>query len=167
MYLGELAGAVAKEAILEDHHKLLLYVKGSEEAARASLLYSYKHSLNGFAAILSEEEARELSGRGEVVSTFRSEGRWAPHTTRSWEFLGLEEGQKGPGGGGDWLPFLEKSGGDVIVGILDSGIWPESRSFSDEGLRPVPARWKGVCQGGDSFSPSSCNSASTYRQMTA
>ncbi|GJM93255.1 hypothetical protein PR202_ga09800 [Eleusine coracana subsp. coracana] len=132
----------------------------SEEAARASLLYSYKHSLNGFAAILSEEEATELSGRGEVVSTFRSEGRWAPHTTRSWEFLGLEEGtRRGPGGGGgsDWLPSLDKSGGDVIVGILDSGIWPESRSFSDEGLGPVPARWKGVCQAGDSFSSSSCN----------
>lgn len=119
-----------------------------------------------------------------MVSTFRSDGRWAPHTTRSWEFLGLEEGLKGPGGGSDWLPSLDKSGGDIIVGILDSGerdegilyplthelfcshmacavrstgIWPESRSFSDEGLGPVPARWKGVCQGGDSFSPSSCN----------
>jgi hypothetical protein len=62
------------------------------------------------------------AGRGEVVSTFRSEGRWAPHTTRSWEFLGFEEGLKGPGGGGsDWLPSLDKSGGDVIVGVLDSG----------------------------------------------
>lgn len=34
----------------------------SKEAARSSLLYSYKHSLNGFAAILSEDEATELSG---------------------------------------------------------------------------------------------------------
>jgi hypothetical protein len=34
----------------------------SEEEARASLLYSYKHSLNGFAALLSEEEATALSG---------------------------------------------------------------------------------------------------------
>jgi hypothetical protein len=37
------------------------------------------------------------------------------------------------------------------------GIWPESKSFGDEGLGPVPARWKGVCQGGDSFNSSSCN----------
>ncbi|TVU35232.1 hypothetical protein EJB05_17110 [Eragrostis curvula] len=156
VYLGEHDGAKATDAVLEDHHSLLLSVKGSEEAARASLLYSYKHTLNGFAAILSEEEARELSGRSEVVSTFRSEARWAPHTTRSWEFLGFEEGRRGPGDS-DWLPSLDKSGSDVIVGVLDSGIWPESRSFSDEGLGPVPARWKGVCQGGDSFSPSSCN----------
>jgi hypothetical protein len=34
----------------------------SEEEARASLLYSYKHTLNGFAAILSQEEATKLSG---------------------------------------------------------------------------------------------------------
>jgi hypothetical protein len=64
------------------------------------------------------------AGRGEVVSTFRSEGRWAPHTTRSWEFLGFEEGLKGS----DWLPSLDKSGGDVIVGVLDSGTVSE-RTF--------------------------------------
>ncbi|CAL4974261.1 unnamed protein product [Urochloa decumbens] len=173
VYLGGHGGAKAEEAILEDHHALLLSVKSrrtssklmtcapslsftSEEEARASLLYSYKHTLNGFAAMLSPEEATELAERSEVVSAFRSEGRWAPHTTRSWQFLGFEEGLKGPDGS-DWLPSLDKSSGDVIVGVLDSGIWPESRSFSDEGLGPVPARWKGVCQGGESFSSSSCN----------
>lgn len=157
MYLGEhAAGAKAEAAILEDHHTLLLSVKGSEEEARASLLYSYKHTVNGFAAVLSQEEASKLSERSEVVSAFRSEGRWAPHTTRSWQFLGLEEGLKEPHGS-EWPPSLDKSSGDVIVGVLDSGIWPESRSFSDEGLGPVPARWKGVCQAGDSFSSSSCN----------
>ncbi|CAO2166259.1 unnamed protein product [Urochloa humidicola] len=156
VYLGGHSGAKSEEAILEDHHALLLSVKDSEEEARASLLYSYKHTLNGFAAILSPEQAAQLAERREVVSAFRSEGRWAPHTTRSWQFLGFEEGLKGPDGS-DWLPSLDKSSGDVIVGVLDSGIWPESRSFSDEGLGPVPARWKGVCQGGDSFSSSSCN----------
>ncbi|KAG2591356.1 hypothetical protein PVAP13_5NG476400 [Panicum virgatum] len=100
---------------------------------------------------------RPPAERSEVVSAFRSEGRWAPHTTRSWQFLGFEEGVKGPDGGSDWLPSLDKSSSDVIVGVLDSGIWPESRSFSDEGLGPVPARWKGACQGGESFTSSSCN----------
>ncbi|CAD6230040.1 unnamed protein product [Miscanthus lutarioriparius] len=157
VYLGEHAGAKAEEAILEDHHTLLLYVKSSEEEARASLLYSYKHTLNGFAAILSREEGTKLSERSEVVSAFRSEGRWAPHTTRSWQFLGFEEGLINPPDGREWLPSLDKSSEDIIVGILDSGIWPESRSFSDQGLGAVPARWKGTCQGGDSFSSSSCN----------
>ncbi|XP_037413982.1 subtilisin-like protease SBT5.6 [Triticum dicoccoides] len=152
VYLGEDAAAKSKGAILDDHHALLLSVKGSEEEARASLLYSYKHSLNGFAALLSDDEATKLSERTEVVSTFRSDGRWSPHTTRSWEFVGLEEGlSKG------WLPSGAHTGENVIVGMLDSGIWPESRSFSDEGLGPVPPRWKGACQGGDSFNSSSCN----------
>lgn len=165
VYLGEHAGAKAKEATLEDHHALLLSVKGSEEEARASLLYSYRHSLNGFAALLSEEEATKLSARTEVVSTFPSEGRWSPHTTRSWEFLGFEEGLRGLDGSA-WLPSGAKAGEDVIVGVLDSGIWPESRSFRDEGLGPVPARWKGMCQGGDSFNPSTCNrSAISHTQL--
>ncbi|KAM0875014.1 hypothetical protein ACQ4PT_037075 [Festuca glaucescens] len=154
--LGEHAGARAKEAILEDHHALLLSVKGSEEEARASLLYSYKHTLNGFAALLSGEEATKLSERTEVVSTYRSDGRWSPHTTRSWEFVGFEEGLRGLHSK-ERLPSSSNAGENVIVGMLDSGIWPESKSFGDEGLGPVPARWKGVCQGGDSFNSSSCN----------
>lgn len=153
VYLGEHMEAKSKEVIQEDHHALLLSVKGSEDKARASLLYSYKHSLNGFAALLSEEEATDLSARTEVVSTFPSEGRRSPHTTRSWEFLGFEEGLDSS----EWLPSGANAGENVIVGMLDSGIWPESKSFGDEGLGPVPARWKGTCQGGDSFSPSSCN----------
>jgi hypothetical protein len=56
-----------------------------------------------------------------VVSAFRSEGRWAPHTTRSWQFLGFEEGLKKGPDGGEWLPSLDNSSGDVIVGLLDSG----------------------------------------------
>uniref|UniRef100_A0ACD5VQI3 Uncharacterized protein n=1 Tax=Avena sativa TaxID=4498 RepID=A0ACD5VQI3_AVESA len=156
VHLGEHAGARAKEAILEDHHALLLSVKDSEEEARASLLYSYKHSLNGFAALLSGEEATKLSERTEVVSTFRSDGRWSPHTTRSWDFVGFEEGLTGLHSK-ERLPSGANAGENVIVGMLDSGIWPESKSFGDEEIGPVPARWKGVCQGGDSFNSSSCN----------
>nr|XP_045090840.1 subtilisin-like protease SBT5.6 [Aegilops tauschii subsp. strangulata] len=158
VYLGEHAGAKSKGTVLDDHHALLLSVKGSEVEARASLLYSYKHSLNGFAALLSDDQATKLSERTEVVSAFRSDGKWSPHTTRSWEFVGLEEGlSKG------WLPSGAHAGENVIVGTLDSGIWPESRSFGDEGLGPVPARWKGVCQGGDSFNSSSCNRSAVWQ----
>lgn len=38
-----------------------------------------------------------------------------------------------------------------------SGVWPESKSFSDEGMGPVPASWKGICQTGDDFTTKHCN----------
>ncbi|KAK4381943.1 Subtilisin-like protease SBT3 [Sesamum angolense] len=48
-------------------------------------------------------------------------------------------------------------GRDVIIGVVDSGIWPESRSFDDEGMNDIPRRWKGGCFGGANFSTSFCN----------
>ncbi|XVE69297.1 hypothetical protein DITRI_Ditri09bG0140600 [Diplodiscus trichospermus] len=43
---------------------------------------------------------------------------------------------------------------DIIVGMLDSGIWPESESFNDTGFGPYPAKWKGICQKPSNFT---CN----------
>ncbi|KAJ3678926.1 hypothetical protein LUZ61_021090 [Rhynchospora tenuis] len=160
VYLGEHTSSYAAEEIQENHHGLLFSVKNSEEEARQSMLYSYKNSINGFAALLSDEEAEILSAREEVISAYPSEGKWAPHTTRSWEFLTGYEGIDQKGFGfveSDWEPSKANHGKDVIVGMLDSGIWPESKSFSDEGLDPVPARWRGICETGHSFKASSCN----------
>jgi len=47
-------------------------------------------------------------------------------------------------------PFLVKT-------ITITGIWPESRSFSDDGYGPVPPRWKGVCQVGVGWDRSNCS----------
>lgn len=32
--------------------------------------------------------------------------------------------------------------------LLSAGVWPESESFSDVGMGPIPTRWKGTCQSG-------------------
>ncbi|XP_059639217.1 subtilisin-like protease SBT4.3 [Cornus florida] len=58
------------------------------------------------------------------------------HTTRSWDFMGLPKGKLGG-----------SKEGDIIVGLLDTGVWPEADSFNDEGFDPPPAKWKGTCQG--------------------
>ncbi|KAK4421412.1 Subtilisin-like protease SBT3.5 [Sesamum alatum] len=49
-------------------------------------------------------------------------------------------------------------GDGVIIGVLDTGIWPESKAFRDEGLGEIPSGWKGFCQSGDQFSAAKhCN----------
>lgn len=51
------------QEIEENHYSYLLSVKEREEEAKSSLLYSYKHSINGFAALLTPQEASILSGK--------------------------------------------------------------------------------------------------------
>ncbi|CAN6171244.1 unnamed protein product [Urochloa humidicola] len=117
------------------HHDLLNQVLDDSSSASDRIIRSYKRSLNGFAARLTEQEARELSSMDGVVSIFPSR-TYEALTTRSWDFLGFPQTPK------EELP-LE---GDIIIGMLDTGIWPDSPSFSDDGFGPPPSKWKGVCQ---------------------
>ncbi|KAE9452456.1 hypothetical protein C3L33_15642, partial [Rhododendron williamsianum] len=161
VYFGEHSGEKTVNEIEENHHSYIYSVKKTEEEARASLLYSYKNSINGFAASLTPDEASKLSGTEleEVVSVFRSDPtKYSLQTTRSWEFVGLEEGEElNNDMNKDELLLKARYGRDVIVGLLDNGVWPESRSFSDEGMGPIPKSWKGICQSGDAFNSSNCN----------
>lgn len=63
VYFGEHSGEKTVNEIEENHHSYIYSVKKTEEEARASLLYSYKNSINGFAASLTPDEASKLSGK--------------------------------------------------------------------------------------------------------
>ncbi|KAL2494642.1 subtilase family protein [Forsythia ovata] len=158
VYLGEHSGEKTYNEIEENHHSYLFSVKETVEDAKSSLIYSYKSSINGFAALLTPDEASKLSEIEEVVSVLRSHTTtYSLQTTRSWEFAGLQEGSKWFQLKKEDLLLKSRYGKNVIVGLLDSGVWPESKSFSDEGMGPYPSSWKGICQSGDAFNSSNCN----------
>ncbi|WRX28528.1 Peptidase S8/S53 domain - like 10 [Theobroma cacao] len=147
VYLGEHKHGIEPTAAdlhqaTNSHYDLLGSFVGSTDIAKEKIFYSYTQNINGFAAVLDEEEAAEIAKHPEVVSVFLNKGRKL-HTTRSWDFLGLEND-----GVIHSSSIWKKSrfGGDTIIGNLDTGVWPESKSFSDEGMGPIPSRWKGSCQ---------------------
>ncbi|XP_058114776.1 subtilisin-like protease SBT5.3 [Magnolia sinica] len=130
------------EKVTVSHYNLLGSFLGSREKAQEAIFYSYKVSINGFAANLEEEEAIAISKHPDVVSVFLNKERKL-HTTRSWHFLGLERDGRVPP---ESLWQRARFGEDTIIGNIDTGVWPESESFNDEGMGPIPSKWKGICQ---------------------
>ncbi|GJP29166.1 hypothetical protein CLOM_g17029 [Closterium sp. NIES-68] len=112
-----------------------------------NVLYSYKFVSNGFAAKLSPDKVEQLKRHPDVADVFPS---YTMHklTTDSSEFLKLPDSLWAVNGG------QSKAGEDVVVGIVDTGIWPEHPSFSDNTsipFGPPPASWRGTCQTTDDF----------------
>ena len=89
---------------------------------------------NGFVADLSGQQAFELSSDRDVLLVSKDVAREAD-TWNTPDFLGLS------GGNGVWQRQAggrDNAGDGVVVGILDSGIWPESRSFRGSRLTARP-----------------------------
>ncbi|KAM3284812.1 hypothetical protein P3S67_023611 [Capsicum chacoense] len=159
VYLGEHSGEKTLKEI-EDHHCSFLHsvkVTTTKKDVRASLVHSYKNIINGFSALLTSQEADMISGMEGVISVFHSDPHEIkPHTTRSWDFVSILEGTSLINSREELLQNASY-GEDIIVGVIDTGVWPESSSFSDEGMGPVPKSWKGICQEGVAFNASHCN----------
>ncbi|KAG9443991.1 hypothetical protein H6P81_015331 [Aristolochia fimbriata] len=121
----------------------------SSDGSGKKLIYSYNHALHGFSARLTPRELTEIENLPAHRATYKERYSGKLFTTRTPKFLGLDP----------WVGLWPASsyGGDVIIGILDTGIWPESRSFDDRGYTSVPARWKGGCENGTQFNSSLCN----------
>ncbi|XAR59829.1 Tripeptidyl-peptidase II [Bertholletia excelsa] len=134
----------AKPSIFPTHY----HWYSSEFADPASILHVYDTVFHGFSASVSPSQAAALRQHPAVLQSFEDRRREL-HTTRSPQFLGLRNRQ------GLWSE--SDYGSDVIIGIFDTGIWPERRSFSDLNLGPIPSRWKGVCQTGTKFTARNCN----------
>lgn len=111
-------------------------------------MYTYDRVAHGFAARLTPSQASQLQNIPGVISVLPDQIHHL-QTTRSPQFLGLTASS------GLW-PSSDY-GADVIVGVVDTGIWPESRSFSGTGLSPKPTSWNNKCDVAPDFPATSCN----------
>ncbi|GAB4824461.1 hypothetical protein Ancab_007347 [Ancistrocladus abbreviatus] len=114
------------------------------------LVRTYPRSFNGFAAKLTDSKRWKLAGM--ACNNF------FPVTLRFYcNILLLLLNAFYPK---DMMRHNLSVESDLTIGVIDSGIWPESESFNDEGLDPLPKKWKGVCQGGANFT---CNKEGSRR----
>lgn len=134
-----------------------------------NVLHTYSTTFSGFAAVLTEAQAAQLMTDREVKSVVPSERRELD-TTRTSEFLGLTA----PGGLYSQLDAQSRNikGEGIIIGVIDSGIWPESPAFGDKvdaagkpvayhqagtlAYGPPPAGWNGACITGEGFTAAMC-----------
>ncbi|XP_047331642.1 cucumisin-like [Impatiens glandulifera] len=115
----------------------------NESKSSPKLIYSYKNNLYAFVALLTNDEVQKILLMKGVISVFPNKINHIL-TTRSWDFIGFPQTVKRQN-------MVES---DIIIGVLDTGIWPESNSFIDEGFGPPPSKWKGSCEGLTNFT---CN----------
>ncbi|HEX6755350.1 MAG TPA: S8 family serine peptidase [Mycobacteriales bacterium] len=121
-------------------------------AATATRLGAYSVTFNGFAASMTAGDAALLARTAGVTAVVKDERRKLD-TTRTPEFLGLTR----PGGIWEQLGGPAKgAGAGIVVGSLDSGLWPESPSVAPL-VKPKPvSRFHGTCQLGESWDASDC-----------
>ncbi|EOY32020.1 PA-domain containing subtilase family protein isoform 6 [Theobroma cacao] len=114
----------------------MLFERGSYKK-----LYSYKHLINGFSVHLSPEQAETLR-RAPGVKSVERDWKVRRLTTHTPQFLGLPTGVWPTGGG------FDRAGEDIVIGFVDSGIYPLHPSFAayhTDPYGPVP-KYRGKCE---------------------
>lgn len=111
-------------AYLDGRHSAVLRAAGAADTAK---FYDYRYSFNGFSAVLTPSQVARIA-RDPAVRSITQDRLHRPHTDNAPAFLGLSgsgglwSGAGGPGGAGE----------NIIVGVIDTGIWPERPSVSDQ-----------------------------------
>ncbi|MGY2701740.1 S8 family serine peptidase [Nocardioides sp. HB32] len=107
-------------------------------------VYRWTTALNGVAVRLTAGQAADLRRNAEVALVEKDEVRpLAGRTGRA----GLVPG----------LPSRDRGGARAVIGVVDTGIAPESPVFSTvSGLGRAPRDFHGACQPGDGWATDTC-----------
>ncbi|KAG4924943.1 hypothetical protein JHK87_050483 [Glycine soja] len=94
----------------------------------------------GFSVVLSSEELKAIKNTHGFVVAYLDRNVTID-TTDTSEFLSLDSSS------GLWHASNFRE--DVIVGVIDIGVWPKSEGFKDHGMtKKIPNKWKGSCKEG-------------------
>jgi hypothetical protein len=123
-----------------------------DEAGDPEVLYRFTAALNGFAAELDRDQVKQLRSHPDVALVERSTVQRIDSVDTP-RFVGADEAWAAAGG-------PEQAGRGTVVGVIDSGIWPENPSFA---ALPAPGSsgpdgFAGACETGEQWDDSDCNS---------
>ena len=113
------------------------YLKGKHDEALRKVgggakIHDYAISFNGFAARLTAKQAAALATQKDVLAVTPDE-LVNQDTSSTPHFLGLDAagGLWEQLGGPTGTRTRSGAGENIVIGVIDSGIWPTSKSFSD------------------------------------
>lgn len=140
----------SKPSIFPTHKNWYQSSLSSITKTQDTIIHTYDTVFHGFSAKLTALEVEKLQSLSHVITVIPEQIRTL-HTTRSPQFLGLKTADRAG------LLHETDFGSDLVIGVIDTGIWPERQSFNDRDLAPIPSKWKGHCVAGRDFPASSCN----------
>ena len=164
----------AQSAKVEDYSAYLTKRQnGVAGAVGAQVMTRSTLAASSFTARLSGRQATELAESRDVLMVVEDEA-FSLDTNTSPGFLHLS------GANGQWAAYggVKNAGAGTVVGVIDSGIWPESGSFAGQKVDRNPTGpfdmyrqgntiymqkkdggiFRGVCQPGEKWAGSDCNS---------
>ncbi|MGC5379137.1 S8 family serine peptidase [Micromonospora sp. DT68] len=142
-------------------------------AAGIEVRTAYTAAFNGFSARLTAQQATALRAdkRVRAVTAAQALGTrtTSPDPSAATSTAATPTGAAGveppspttgadrpePGKPGKPAKPGPGTGAGMVIGVLDTGIWPESASFAKK--MPAPAGWHGTCQTGVAFVAEHCN----------
>ena len=145
---GHSADAGKYRGYLQNRHDALI------QRAGVTKVYDYSINFNGFSASMTAAKAAELARTPGVLSVSKNEIRQAD-TVSTPTFLGLDA----PGGLWSKLGGPSNAGGgrNLVIGDIDSGIWPESPSFRPLREAERLRGFGGSCAAAEQWTAANCN----------